>query len=58
MNRKGGCSFISRKRAKLGDAKEVPEAKEVKEAREPRETRATTLIEDRQAARDEDLRKI
>src|SRR5271168_3821049 len=55
LSQKGGCSFISRKRAKLGDVKEVPEAKE---AREPRETRGTALIEDRQAARDEDLRKI
>ena len=52
MSRKGGCSFISRKHAKLG------EAKEVKEVREPRETRAAVLVEDRQAARDGDLRRI
>ena len=55
LSRKGGCSFISRKRAKLGEAKEVPEAKE---AREPRETRGAAPVEDRQAARGEELRKI
>ena len=52
LTRKGGCSFISRKRAKLGDAKEA------NEAREPRETRGAALVEDRQAARDEELRRI
>jgi hypothetical protein len=42
----------------LGEGKEVPEAKEAKEAKEPRETRGAAPVEERQAARGEELRKI